>query len=178
MFSVVKRYCRLQKSKTRIITKFYNGLVEITNREGIDLYYHDDMKSLNEVVSNTNCDSENAAVGIYRFSKHIKSFAEIHLLRKDEYNVHPWTFAHELGHHFSIRKNNDRTEKAADNYILKLAEEILNENERLILKLELHVYSDEEGEIDYTKLIKNMIRINQKLYYNALIGYIIKKFKK
>lgn len=143
MNSIVNRYVDFWLSKKRIQAKFYRELTRIAKNERIDITYHDDEESLNMVLDRE-YNKETTAVGIYRWNA-TDTCREIHLLTSDRDNNKPWTFAHELGHHFSIRKRMDRSEESADKYIMTLANETLEKFERDILLIPLYVYSGSEN---------------------------------
>ena len=71
--------------------------------------------------------------------KYNTSNSTIKLLKKDD-NI--YTFAHELGHHFSIKNNKDTSEIAADNYINILAKECLEYWELYVISIGLSVRCD------------------------------------
>jgi len=54
-----------------------------------------------------------------------KKLPKIHLPEK----LDVITFAHELGHHFSVKENNDETEIAANKYAIYLFKQLLTEEE-------------------------------------------------
>lgn len=72
-------------------------------------------------------------------NKEKEKMPQIHLTQN--YNV--WPLAHELGHHFCFELYDDRSEAAADKYVKVLAKRCLSRIQRMILHIEISVYSGE-----------------------------------
>lgn len=174
-------------SEKRIKTKFFNALKAIAICEGIDLYYHSSLCLLNSVRTKK-YDEDNVAIGVYIRKKvwhHELSFEmvnEIHLLKEDVTTSQPWTFAHELGHYFCLKNNNDESEDSADRYVSTLADMILDDFEKAFIGLELTVRSTPISELDsafdVNMFILNKIKYQRIIFQKAVILYIKKRIQK
>jgi len=119
---------------------FRNHLTDICKKEKIFLHYCNTVEDLNETCF-TEDDKQRLlknglAAGTYI---HLKNTTELEnlstkypriYLTKKPYNysninsfnqtLNIMVFAHELGHHFEIKEKNDKSERAADKYAVKL----------------------------------------------------------
>jgi len=141
------------KIQDKLINKFREYCLILIKNENIHLFEYDTIYDLNKLNENTITEDEKnrLAVGLYTYIpieklKHVdpeillkcqEKLPSISLTKN--YNV--FTLAHELGHHFCIKKNNDRTELAADNYIFELAKQCLTPKEIYCLGPSIVVYS-------------------------------------
>lgn len=130
---------KLDKSivEKKLIDTFY----EIAQKELIYIEIHKEcMSNLNTVfpeIVKENC----ALKGVYiTIKKEYDSptkrifgkLPKIHLPEK----IDVVTFAHELGHHFSIKENNDETEIAANKYAVYLFKQLLTEEELELFEID------------------------------------------
>jgi len=138
------------KKIKKIEEKFYKKLLTVCKKEQIYINFYDNIYELNEIKEEEyklkNLSTGKLAVGRYVHLKpHYDSplnrvnykLPEIKLI-KEENNV--WTFAHELGHHFCVKNNDDDSEKGANRYIKTLAKQHLNIYERNCLRIHISVY--------------------------------------
>lgn len=164
-----------KKKEEEILHKFWFGLIELCKKENIFLEFFDTPVALNELKeiplengelkyidkNGNDFDKNEMARGRYRYLKMkydspadraFFRYPKIQLLKKDENEFYPWTFAHELGHHFTItdlrninvddeKLTNEELELAANHYIFDLAKLILTEEERKFINISLAVYS-------------------------------------
>jgi len=148
----------------KLINKYKEYCLKLIKDENIHLFEFDTIYELNNLNENTITDEEKdrLAAGIYKyipidklngFGPEIllilqKTLPSINLTK--DYNV--FTLAHELGHHFCVKKNNDRSELAADNYILEIAKQCLTPKEIYCLRNSITAYSripNEQFDIEY-----------------------------
>ena len=124
--------------------RFWEKLEEICKREYILLEIHDGVMKLNQEVFGKEWMKStpigNFAVGCYEWNS-VPLLPKIHLsgTLKDG-SHHVWTFAHELGHHFAIQENRDRSEEAADKWRRYLAFKHIPWWQRLLIFIEIEVY--------------------------------------
>ena len=127
---------------------FRKHMTEICKKEKIYLHYCDNIDDLNHILNTEMSFNESEkALGIYCNLKGstdieniIKKYPRIYLSKKplniaiDSFNqtINVMTFAHELGHHFAIKENNDRSERAADRNAVKLFREFFPKYKSLL----------------------------------------------
>ena len=122
-----------------ILNKFYKTLEAIAKIEKVPIIYHKNMVALNEALY-THEELEMTppghwAVACYRHSIG-KANGEIHMSRKDV-----WSLAHELGHHFGIKCNNDPSEEMAEIATSMLANRFIPGWQRMFIGIEISVYA-------------------------------------
>jgi len=112
--------------------RFNDYLTKIAKKELIYLVYHDSLKELND--KNYVHDD---ALGVYIYPKTymtpielaVGKLPRIELSREHMFKSRKksllslMTFAHEIGHHFSLKDKKDDSERAADMYAIKLLKE-------------------------------------------------------
>ncbi len=137
-----------KKYKEKIEKKFYNKLIRVCEKELIYIEYYNNVYDLSKIkeISPSLKNKGNLACGRYIYyvkpeydtplNRINHKLPKIQLLK----NNNVWTLAHELGHHFCIKKN-DFTEKGADKYIKILARRHLDIFDRIILGIEIFIYS-------------------------------------
>jgi len=147
-----------------VLKKFRKELLKICNKELIYIKIYDDAEELNkETLKETpNIETGKLAVGKYislpknyntTLNKIMNHLPRIELTK----NYDTFTLAHELGHHFSIKKNGDRSEETADNYIMELAKKCLEPHELLRISIALKVNSGKSIKINIFKAVwKNL----------------------
>jgi len=111
---------------------FKNYLDKISKKEKIQIKYFKTTKELNITVFN-NKKWYNRAEGVYIYSENINtkeiSNSRIYLCNSLHFSINDnsiynlLVYAHELGHYFRISKYNDKSEKSADLYAIKLLKE-------------------------------------------------------
>ena len=137
VFAVAFPYLFGLSEKDRYAFRKY--MADICKKEKVYLHYCYDVDELNKNVFGKNVLESEKAAGAYihvtnstELENNDKKYPRIYLTKKPSVKFHinsfnqtinVMTFAHELGHHFSIKENNDRSEKAADRYAIKLFKE-------------------------------------------------------
>lgn len=137
-----------------IYEKFKNGLMQIVFDEKICFHEYANIYRLNKIEENSDVVNFNKlAVGMYSYIPKEKrtyfmhDFPAISVLEngadqfKNDAYGNTFTLAHELGHHFMIQDHNDRSEEAADRYILELAKQILTKEEIYIISHAVSAHS-------------------------------------
>lgn len=131
------------------------ALNHICIQENINIQYFDNIYELNNIdsqklsnlTSSGSLNDQSLAVGKYVHlrdmdlkEQHEYGYPKIQLINNDKYLT--WIFAHELGHHFALKFQNDNSEKAADNYIATLCEKHLSEIDQDILRVYIKFYKE------------------------------------
>lgn len=145
IFHLWKYNIILNRHAKRIVEeKFKNILLQLCKEENIKINYFNTIEELSESCQSYSKDKERI-VGLYGYSVKKDSiefiYDDVHPFISLTNNYDVFTFAHEIGHHFSLKYNYDRTETSADNYIFTLAKKYLTDIEIFILSIELEVYS-------------------------------------
>jgi len=148
-----------QSYRTPFLKKFWEFLDSVRREEHIYFKMHNTIESLNAEDISKNPSYNNFACGRYTHLK--KEFdtatkRQQHKLPlielvKDSYKdkatyglfSNVWVYAHELGHHFAIKTENDCSEIAANRWIEKLARQCFDEYEFAILEIPISVHSND-----------------------------------
>jgi len=126
---------------TFVHKKFWKEMEKIAKKENIEVIMHDSVLLLNKRVYPKEWEQwakhspGQLAAGVYSWSRVDISYKKIHLYKKDV-----WTFAHELGHHFSIKLINDDSEEAANGFRRTLALAHMPLWHRMLIPIEMLVY--------------------------------------
>lgn len=170
-----------KEKRKEVEEKFRKALLEILPKEKIYLHLYDSEEELNKAVYGDT--TEDPAAGVYSHLKKefdsptnrfAKRLPKIHLTK--DFNT--FVLAHELGHHFSIEERGDRSEEAADAYIVTLARKTLSVAEQGIIQASLEVYSKTElPELKnaFEDFRNNLVKQKISLYNPS---FLWKKFKK
>ena len=130
--------------------KFKNYLVDVCEKEGIYLYYHDDIVELNRTVFGEEKKPENYAVGVYQYLKTIDveyskkhKYPRISLLKTSTLTGTSdlMVFAHEIGHHYGIKKYDNDSEEIADVISVNLFKKCFTKYDVFRYKHFLKIYS-------------------------------------
>ena len=175
-----------RKEEEKVLEKFRSKLLGICEQEGIPIKLYDDIYKLNDMSPLADKETMlNAACGRYVYlndkgkelynqirdiektfgfpegyaiKKTIPEYPRIELIK----DFDTYTLAHEVGHHFCIKENENHTEEAARNYIMTLAKQCLSPVECLRIRIALEVHSELELHI------KNKNKL--------IISYLMKEF--
>lgn len=139
---VVERYMKLFYSEQAIRRRFHYRLTQMCNNYNIPIRYFETTKQLNEFYWGENYNKDNMAVGVHVYNI-LNKQAKIGISLENDSHISDsvWVLAHELGHNYAIRFENDRTEKTANRYIDVLAQLCLDEFEYCMLKSSIMIYS-------------------------------------
>ena len=129
----------LNISSKKLYNRFNKHLLSMVKDELIYMRYYNNIKELNNTYKTMGSySSSNSVLGLYSYIKDATVFEnmkhqlpKIHIIKSDKIGD-LMTFAHELGHHFEITKNKNFTERAADEYAVKLLLDVLNWKEIII----------------------------------------------
>lgn len=110
--------------------KLYKNLIDLCKQLNIKLEYVDNIRkvSKSKIVAGRIHYQENKLSG-----KYVDGYEKIEILKDVEFPE--FVLAHELGHYYSIKYNNDDSEKAANDFAKKICYDFLNKKEKRILKL-------------------------------------------
>lgn len=182
---IAKRYASYIFSDERINRKLINAFEKICEDEGVELKYFENCESLNNYRGVY--DKEKFAAGVYQFTRFVNTGkisnedSKRILLSKNKGSfslINCFTFAHELGHHFGIKYNNDDSEETADSYVSWLCEKNLNGFEFNRIKAYTKIY--EGYDIAYNKREYEKLKSEGKtkiLFYSDVQNFATKEFK-
>lgn len=168
------RYLNIYYSDNAIKKRFFNNLVHMCNVHNVDLLWFDTTMDLNKHYWGESVDR--LAVGVHAMNKITKK-AEIGIslegMERKEDSV--WILAHELGHNYGIRIEENRSEERADEYINILAQLCLDEIDYNLLKPLINIYSDVDVDVDSHK--HETFRKNRENQLHILWEYTEEKIK-
>ena len=131
-----------EKARKIVEDKFTEKLKDYCKVEQIKIIICEDEEDLNKQFETDD------AAGIYR---HIRAYTRNDIKITEKYpqiglprDFSVYTFAHEVGHHISVKTFFDKTEYMADACIQLLAEQMLSNVERAIIHTYLSIHSHQE----------------------------------
>ena len=134
--------------------EFRKYLTDICKKEKIYIHYCYDVDELNKIVFGSDVTIHEKAAGTYCHCENYtqlenlsKKYPRIYITKKPQkyglnslnQTINVMTFAHEVGHHFSI-KSGDKSERAADRYAVKLFKEFFPKYKSILYFLLLTHY--------------------------------------
>lgn len=145
------------RSSLHLRKKFWSYLEKVRKEEQIYFKLYDTIEELNaEDIKDSSFDKSNMAAGCYTYIKKMFDTPQKRLLNKlplielikespeeiknNELNT-VWVYAHELGHHFAIKEDDDTSEEAANRWIEKLARRCFNDYEIALLEVPITIHS-------------------------------------
>lgn len=187
MKKLFNRYTTFILNSKRIHRKLERGLQQICQSESIILEYYEDIDDLNKHNKN-----KTTVSGLYSYylyantSKVVPGKSTIRVHKKDSDSSRSMILAHELGHHFAIKKG-DFSEIGADKYIRVLCKDILEPYEYEYIEPIIAIYSDglKVKDFDIYKILKKEEELKKEVEQYARQKYaknnaprITKKFQK
>ena len=199
---IAHRFMQIAKNEKRIEDKLLSGIMGICESEGIKINWESDIKEMNKKVWGTLRNRADCSSGVYIYTSNkstgksvsTKNYKPpvIYVNYDESVGIKSglWVLAHELGHHFAIKYNNDSSEIGADNMIRTIAEFCLDPYEIFNIETTLGIYSDgvsyyfnkdkpEEGRVyfDMTAHVQKIYNM-EKIYKNFIKDIIIKRNSK
>ena len=110
----------------KTINKLHKLLLGVANCLNIPVTFHDDL-------------GKDAGVFYWHSTNNVFIDKDMKINIDKKYSREPSVLAHELGHYLSIKKNNDTSERGADQQALELCNILLTKTEKIILSIYLNV---------------------------------------
>jgi len=154
---VITRYVNYLMDDKRIFRKACECLIDIASLENIEIILFPNTETLTKWAG-----TSELIAGMYRYTKKDdecitnKSTIGIAGDLKDSSNI--FVLSHELGHHFSIKKRKDRSEKSANSYIQVLFRKILKDFEYNLIQSTILIYSGHN--VTYEKPIEGYVYLD------------------
>lgn len=160
--------------------KFFNFIDEKRKSEQVYLKVFDDIDALNKHRNGglASTDDTDRAIGLYEYYKPEYDTPAKRVLNQMPKiclcNDNVWVYAHELGHHFAIKLEQDTSEERADSFIKTFAEECFTPLEFFAMHCGISAFS--HCKLDTDHIIDEYAKQKDAETYKEKVNKIDKTF--